>query len=78
VFDAEAMTHVDSTGLAALEELTSELRRDGIALVVTRLRTRMYEELDRASVVAAIGPDRFYPTVRAAVDACAQAASRPA
>jgi hypothetical protein len=28
-------------------------------------------------LIAAIGPDRFYPTVRAAVDACAQAASRP-
>jgi high affinity sulfate transporter 1 len=77
VFDAEAMTHADSTGLAALEEVTSELRRNGIALVVARLHTRMYEELDQGGLIAAIGPARFYPTVRAAVDACAQAASRP-
>jgi SulP family sulfate permease len=69
VFDAEAVTHVDSTGLAALKQLTKDLRRDGITLVVARLRTRMEHQLELAGVTETIGRERFYPTVRAAVDA---------
>ena len=72
VFDAEAVTHADATGLDALERLTKELRGDGITLVVARLRTRMNEEFDLAGLTATIGRERFYPTVRAAVDACAR------
>ena len=68
VFDAEAVTHADSTGLEALETLANDLAREDITLVVARLRTRMQEEFEMA---AAIGEDRFYPSVRAAVDAYA-------
>ena len=46
VFDAEAVTHADSTGLEALEKLANDLRRDEITLVVARLRTRMQEQFD--------------------------------
>jgi high affinity sulfate transporter 1 len=69
VFDAEAMTHVDSTGIEALGELARDLRGDGITLVVARLRTRMLEQLETAGVAAAIGRERFYPSIRAAVAA---------
>ena len=71
VFDAEAVTHVDVTGLEALADLTRDLRRDGIGLVVARLRTRMQDQLQVAGVLDVIGRDRLYPSVRAAVDACA-------
>ncbi len=71
VFDAEAVTHADATGLEALADLTQDLRRDGIGLVMSRLRTRMQEQLQAAGVLDVIGRDRFYPSVRAAVDACA-------
>jgi anti-anti-sigma regulatory factor len=67
---AEAVTHADSTGLDALRELTESLRRDGITLVVARLRTRMQEQLELAGLTKTIGRDRF-PSVRAAVDAFA-------
>jgi SulP family sulfate permease len=70
VFDAEAVTHVDSTGLEALDDLTKGLRRDGITLVVARLRTHLRSQLELGGVVDTIGPRRFYPSVRAAVDAC--------
>jgi MFS superfamily sulfate permease-like transporter len=40
VFDAEAMTHVDATGLAALEDLVDRLREEGIELSVARGRRR--------------------------------------
>ena len=71
VFDAEAVTHADVTGLEALADLTRDLRRDGIGLVVARLRTRMQDQLQVAGVLDVIGRDRLYPSVRAAVDACA-------
>jgi MFS superfamily sulfate permease-like transporter len=71
VFDAGAMTHADATGLDALADLTKDLRRDGITLVVARLRAHLMGQLEVAGVVDAVGRDRFYPTVRAAVDACA-------
>jgi high affinity sulfate transporter 1 len=70
VFDAEAVTLADSTGLEALTDLTGDLRRDGITLVVARLRTRMQKQLEAAGVLDEIGRKRLYPTVRAAVDAC--------
>jgi sulfate permease, SulP family len=76
VFDAEAVTHVDSTGLEALEQLTKDLRREGITLVVARLRTRLEEQLELAGVTETIGRERFYPTVQAAVAAFVRAQGR--
>jgi sulfate permease, SulP family len=72
VFDAEAVTHADSTGLEALEDLTKDLRRDGTTLIVARLRTRMWEQFEQAGLTETIGAERFYPSVRAAVEACTQ------
>jgi high affinity sulfate transporter 1 len=69
VFDAEAVTHVDSTGTEALDSLAGDLRREGITLVVARLRTRMKEEFELAGVVSTIGPEHFYDTVVQAVAA---------
>ena len=72
VFDAEAVTHVDSTGLEALDQARPRTcREEQITLVVARLRTRMEEQFEHAGVTATIGRERFYPTVRAAVEACA-------
>jgi sulfate permease, SulP family len=70
VLDADAITHADATGLDALLDVTKDLRRDEIALVMARLRTRMEEPLAAAGVLDAIGREHLYPTVRAAVDAC--------
>ena len=69
VFDAEAVTHTDSTGLDALEQLAKDLRADNITLVVARLRTRMEEQFDLAGLTETIGSEHFFPTIRAAVDA---------
>jgi high affinity sulfate transporter 1 len=69
VLDAEAITHADATGLDALLDVTNDLRRDGIALVVARLRTRMEGQFEDAGVLEAIGRSHLYPTVHAAVDA---------
>lgn len=72
VLDADAVTHVDATGLAALVDVADDLRRDGITLVVARLRTRMEEQFAAAGVLEVIGREHLYPTVRAAVEAFAE------
>ena len=69
VLDAEAITHADATGLEALRQLVSDLQAEDISVALARLRTRMEEELEQAGVADAVGRDRFYPTVRAAVEA---------
>jgi high affinity sulfate transporter 1 len=69
VFDAEAVSHVDSTGIETLLELTRDLRQEHITLVVARLRTRLQADFDVAGLMAEIGREHFYPTVRLAVDA---------
>jgi SulP family sulfate permease len=69
VLDADAITHVDATGLDALVDVTKDLRRSEITLVMARLRTRMEKQFEDAQVLDAIGAGHLYPTVRAAVDA---------
>jgi MFS superfamily sulfate permease-like transporter len=69
VFDAEAVMHVDTTGMEALSALATELRREGITLVVARLRRRIHDECELAGVTREIGAERFYASVEQAVAA---------
>lgn len=71
VLDAEGINHIDTTGLEALGQLVDELRTDGVALVIARMRSEVKDHLDDASLTEQIGAHRFYPTVGAAVQACA-------
>jgi len=67
VFDAEGVTHLDGSGAEALETLVSQLADDGVTFVVARLKHRTRETFDQFGLVAAIGVDNFFPTVRQAV-----------
>jgi len=69
VFDAEALSHVDATGVAALKELISSLRAEQITFVVARLKGPMLRTFRNAGLLDLIGENRVYPTVREAVDA---------
>jgi high affinity sulfate transporter 1 len=69
VFDAEAVNHIDSTGIEALLDLTRDLRHENITLVMARLRKRLMPDFEAAGVAAEIGPEHFYPSVRLAVAA---------
>ena len=71
MLDAECIAQIDSTGEEALGHLVDELHEDGVSLAVARMRTELQASLDDAGLAAQIGADRFYPTVRAAVQACA-------
>jgi SulP family sulfate permease len=70
VFDADAMTHVDATGVEALQDLDRLLERDGITLLLARMKGPLEARLEGTSFGASMGPDRRFPTVRAAVESC--------
>jgi high affinity sulfate transporter 1 len=67
VFDAEAVTHVDATGLAALGDLVETLRKDGIELSLARAKTPLTSQLTGGD----LSRIPLYPTVRAAVASAA-------
>ena len=69
VLNAEAWTYLDATAIDVLIQLHGELEERGIALVFARLKGRQREIFEETGLTARIGPDRFFPTVRAAVAA---------
>jgi sulfate permease, SulP family len=75
VLDAEALSHVDAAGAQALEQLAGELKKDDVQLLLARMKAPVSDRLEQAGVAEAIGRDRFFPTVRAAVAAWARGAS---
>jgi anti-anti-sigma regulatory factor len=77
VFDAEALTHVDATGVDALTSLVRSLREEAIVFVFARLKDPMRQALDEAGVLELVGEGHVYPTVRAAVAAAAAGKEQP-
>jgi SulP family sulfate permease len=67
VFDAEAVTHIDATGLAALEEVVDRLGKEGIELSIARAKTPLTARLAESG----LSEIPLHPTVRAAVEAAA-------
>ncbi|HEY6809624.1 MAG TPA: SulP family inorganic anion transporter [Propionibacteriaceae bacterium] len=73
VFDAEALNHVDATGVRMLAEMIESLRKESITFVFARLHSPIQEHLADAGVIDLVGEEHVYPTVHAAVqDAPAQ------
>jgi high affinity sulfate transporter 1 len=69
VFNAEAVTHIDSTGAAMLEDVVEELRGRGITFTVARCKSRARRRLEESGLTALIGPQHIYPTVHHSVEA---------
>ena len=69
VLSAEAWTYLDATAIDVLTRLQVELEQRGIALCFARLKGRQREIFEETGLTAQIGPDRLFPTVRAAVAA---------
>jgi sulfate permease, SulP family len=70
IFDADAMTHVDATGVEALQDIDRLLECDGITLLLARMKGPLEARLDGTSFGASMGQERRWPTVRAAVEYC--------
>jgi SulP family sulfate permease len=69
VLNMEANVEVDSTGLDALEGLRAELVRRGVLFALARVKQDLRAALDAYGLVAAVGPDRVFPTLPTAVAA---------
>ena len=69
VLNAEAWTYLDATAIDTLWQLHADLGKRGITLCFARLKGRQREIFEETGLTAAIGADRFFPTVRAAVAA---------
>jgi MFS superfamily sulfate permease-like transporter len=69
VFDAEALSHIDATGVSMLIELIGSLREESITFVFARLHSPARDTLKEPGVLDLVGEDHLYPTVHAAVQA---------
>jgi SulP family sulfate permease len=69
LLNAEANVDVDLTAVDALEELRAELARRGVVFAMARVKQDLRDDLDRAGLIARIGPDRVFPTLPTAVAA---------
>lgn len=76
VVDGEGITHVDASGLDALSQVRAELGEDGVRLVFARFKEPVVEDLMNPESPAGITAGDVFPTVRAAVEACAAATSQ--
>ena len=68
LFDAGAITDIDSSAIAALEELLHQFRDAGIALYFTNVRGRVADMMRRSGFYQAVGGDHFFYSKRTAVD----------
>ena len=71
VFNAEAVTHIDSTGAAMLEDVVVELREQGITFTIARPKSRARRRLRESGITTLVGERHVYPTVHASVEAYA-------
>ena len=69
VLDLEGVGSLDTTAADELLDLVGDLHAAGIEVSVARANDRVVGVMERAGLVAAIGPDRMYPTINAAVAA---------
>ena len=68
---AEPITDIDTTAADMLADLDRELTAGGTRMVFTELKDAVRHKVERYELVD--GPDRYHPTVRAAVEAYAAA-----
>jgi high affinity sulfate transporter 1 len=68
ILAAEPITSVDSTAVDELVRLDDALARAGIELVIAEMKGPVKDDLERRGLADRFGPERFAPTVGAAVD----------
>ena len=69
VIAAEPITDIDATAGETLAVLQADLQADGRTLAFAELKDPVRDLLRRYGIEAAVGPERFYPTVGVAVAA---------
>jgi SulP family sulfate permease len=66
VFVCDAVADIDLTGLDALREVVEELQDRGIEVRMCRVKGPVHDALVDSGLVALIGPEHFYDSVKAA------------
>ena len=69
LLNAEANTEIDFTAADILEELRAELADRGITLALARVKFEVRQDLQKAGLVDAIGPEHVFATLPTAVEA---------
>ena len=69
VVAAEPITDVDTTAADMLEELEEDLEEAGTRLVFAEMKDAVRHKMHGYEITRTLTDDRFYPTIRAAVDA---------
>lgn len=69
VLAAEPVTDVDTTAADVLEDLDTALAARGVRLVFAELKDPVRSKVERYELARSPDPDRFFPTIEAAVDA---------
>jgi high affinity sulfate transporter 1 len=68
VLAAEPITDIDSTAIDELVELDDHLAATGVEFLIAEMKGPVKDQLQRYGLGDRFGPDRFEPTVGAAVD----------
>lgn len=69
VLSVESVTQVDTSGIQALDEIHSELKAEGIQLLVARPKLYMRRYGESTGIALRVGRENVFPSVRAAVEA---------
>jgi high affinity sulfate transporter 1 len=69
ILAAEPITDIDTTAIDELVELDDFLKSKSITLVIAEMKGPVKDQLQRYQMSDRFGPERFMPTVGAAVDA---------
>ncbi|HKE01551.1 MAG TPA: sulfate permease [Planctomycetota bacterium] len=72
VIEGGPINTIDVTGAEALGRLAEETRKRGVRLALANVRTEVLALLDRAGTTATLGADAVFPSLDAAVEACAR------
>jgi sulfate permease, SulP family len=70
VFDAESVNNIDASGVDMLEGLHASLAKDGIGLVIARLKGPTAMQFESTGLTTLISQENFFGSVRDAVVAC--------
>src|SRR5207248_8682514 len=69
LLDLEASSHLDLSSVDTLAELVSELKAEGVELLLANVRAPIRDLLERSGVAQVIGEERIYPSIEEGVKA---------
>jgi SulP family sulfate permease len=77
LFCAGSVNDIDATGVDTLESLRLTLLAEGIALYASAIKKQVWDVLDKAGTIAAIGTDHIFSTDREAISCLAAGMQHP-